>query len=126
MERIEITVYPYQADKIENVIEEFKVPYIKTPAESYKVQCVFYVITVPEEIASALLDTLAQKFDSGEIVNTITHYKTESTVSEYLRKFEEYLREENVKDGGKRGAIATNVTDKRLSDFKSVKAKINV
>lgn len=76
MERIEITVYPNQADKIDKILEEFKVPYIKTPAESYKVQCVFYVITTPEEIASTLLDTLAQTFDSREIVNTITHYKT--------------------------------------------------
>ena len=88
MDRIDITVYPNQVNEIEKILEEFKVPYIKTPAESYKTQCVFYMITTPEEIARTLLDTLSQKFDSDQIINTITHYKTESTVSEYLRKFE--------------------------------------
>ena len=123
MERIEITVYPNQANHIEETLEEFKVPYIKMPAESYKVQCIFYVVTAPEEIASALLDSLAQEFDSNEKVNTIAHYKTESTVSEYLRKFEVHLREENNKDLGGKEKIA-NAPDKLLSDFRSVKDRI--
>ncbi|MDQ3840452.1 MAG: TIGR00341 family protein [Thermoproteota archaeon] len=128
MERIEITVHPNQANEIEKVLEQFKVPYIKTPAESYKVQCIFYVVTTPQEIASILLDTLAQKFDSSQIVNTITHYKTESTVSEYLRKFEVYLREEqeDSKDTAGGEKKIANADDKIFSDFKSVKDRIRI
>ncbi|MDQ3836722.1 MAG: TIGR00341 family protein [Thermoproteota archaeon] len=126
MERIEITVYPNEADKIEKILEEFKVPYIKTHAESYKVQCVFYVVTTPEEIANTLLDTLAKKFDSSQIVNTITHYKTESTVSEYLRRFEAYLREENTNGDDSRDKIANGGGHKMFSDFKSVKDRIKI
>lgn len=123
MERIEITVYPNQSEKIENILEEFKVPYVKTLAESYKVPCVFYVVTTPREVANSLLDTLAQKFDSDQIVNTISHYKTESTVSGYLRKFEAYLREEE--DGNKRN-IPANAADKIFCQFAPVSDKIKI
>lgn len=125
MERIEITLYPNQANEIEKILEEFKVPYIKTPAESHTAQCLLYIITTPEEIARSLLDILAQKFDSWDIVNTITHYKTESTVSEYLRKFEAYLREDKSIKGVNGGKEIANVVDNKMfSDFKSVKDKI--
>ncbi|MDQ3848451.1 MAG: TIGR00341 family protein [Thermoproteota archaeon] len=127
MERIEITAYPNQSGKIENILEEFKVPYVKTPAESYKVPCVFYVVTTPPEIASCLLDTLAQKFDSDQIVNTISHYKTESTVSGYLHKFEAYLREkEDSKDGGNKRNIPADDADKIFCQFASVSDKIKI
>jgi uncharacterized hydrophobic protein (TIGR00341 family) len=129
VERIEVTVYPDQADEIERILQEFKVPYIKTAAESYKIECIFYVITAPQEIASVLLDTLAQKLDSEEIVNTITHYKTESTVSEYLRKFEIFLRgeEEYNKDDARGVKKIVDADDNRIySDFKSVKNRITI
>ncbi len=85
----------------------------------------FYVVTTPREIASSLLDTLAQKFDSDQIVNTISHYKTESTVSGYLRKFEAYLREDSKDDGNKRN-IPANAADKIFCQFASVSDKIKI
>ncbi len=97
------------------------------PAESRNLPCIFYVVTIPGEIASTLLDILARKFDINEIVYIINHYKTESTVSEYLRKFEAYLREDdkNSKDDGSK-KIANMDDDKIYLDFKSIKDRVKV
>lgn len=94
MEQIEVTLYPNQAEEIEKILEEFQVPYVKTAAESYKVACFHYVVTCPQEIAGTLIDMIAKKFDTSQRINVIAHYKTESTISDYLHKFEAFLKEE--------------------------------
>lgn len=120
LERIEITLYPNQAEEIEKILEEFQVPYTKTPAESYKIQCLHYVIFSPNEIAATLIDILAHKFDTNQRINVITHYKPEATISEYLRKFEAFLKEET-------NPQAANSADIDLAaGFKSVKDKIKI
>jgi uncharacterized hydrophobic protein (TIGR00341 family) len=94
VEQIEITLYPNQAEEIETILEEFQVPYVKTSAESYKIQCFHYVITCPGEIAGTLVDLIAKKFDTSQRINVITHHKTDSTISDYLHKFEAFIKEE--------------------------------
>jgi uncharacterized hydrophobic protein (TIGR00341 family) len=94
VEQIEVTLYPNQAEEIEKILEEFQVPYVKTAAESYKVACFHYVVTCPQEMAGTLVDMIAKKFDTTQRINVITHYKTESTISDYLHKFEAFLKEE--------------------------------
>lgn len=113
MEQIEVTLYPNQAEEIEKILEEFQVPYVKTAAESYKVACFHYVVTCPQELAGTLVDMIAKKFDTTQRINVITHYKTESTISDYLHKFEAFLKEE-IEPHGKPD-IST------VSAFKSVK-----
>lgn len=120
MERIEITLYPNQAEEIEKILEEFQVPYIKTSAESYKIQCLHYVIISPNEIAGALVDIIAHKFDTNQRINVITHYKPEATISDYLRKFEAFLKEEVTP------ASITSTDIDIVSGFKSVKDKIPI
>ena len=118
MERIEITLYPNQAEEVEKILEEFQVPYTKTPAESYKIQCVHYVIFSPSEIAATLIDILAHKFDTNQRINVITHYKPEATISEYLRKFEAFLKEDSsIQASAKKADIDI------IAGFKSVKDK---
>lgn len=116
MEQIEVTLYPNQTEEIEKILEEFQVPYVKTSAESYKVACFHYVVTCPQEIAGTLVDMIAKKFDTTQRINVITHYKTESTISDYLHKFEAFLKEE-IEPHGKPD-IST------VSAFKSVKDMI--
>lgn len=94
MEQIEVTLYPNQVEEIEKILEDFQVPYVKTAAESYKVACFHYIITCPDEIAGTLVDMIAKKFDTTQRINVITLYKTDSTISDYLRKFEAFLKEE--------------------------------
>lgn len=118
MEQIEVTLYPNQAEEIESILEEFQVPYVKTPAESYKIQCFHYIITCPNEIAGTLVDLIAKKFDTSQRINVITHYKTESTISDYLHKFEAFLKEELGPHD--RPDIST------VSAFQSVKDKVKI
>jgi uncharacterized hydrophobic protein (TIGR00341 family) len=118
LEQIEVTLYPNQVEEIEKILEDFQVPYVKTPAESYKIACFHYMITCPDEIASTLVDTIAKKFDTSQRINVITHYKTDSTISDYLHKFEAFLKEE-VEPHDKPD-IST------VSAFKSVKDMVKI
>lgn len=118
MEQIEVTLYPNQAEEIEAILEEFQVPYVKTSAESYKIQCFHYIITCPNEIAGTLVELIAKKFDTSQRINVITHYKTESTISDYLHKFEAFIKEEMGPHD--RPDIST------ISAFQSVKDKIKI
>jgi uncharacterized hydrophobic protein (TIGR00341 family) len=124
LERIEITLYPNQAEELEKILEEFQVPYVKTSAESYKIQCFHYVIMTPNEIAASLVDIIAQKFDTKQRINVITHYKPESTISDYLHRFEAFLKEE---DNPQKKVSDTDNSDPRtIAGFKSVKDKIKI
>jgi uncharacterized hydrophobic protein (TIGR00341 family) len=99
MERIEVTVYPNQAQQLEQVLSEFQVPYVKTKAESYGIQVLFYVISVPSQISGNLIEMLETKVDTKDKINNITCYNTASTISKYLLKFESFLKEtDNVVD----------------------------
>lgn len=118
MEQIEVTLYPNQAEEIEKILEEFQVPYIKTNAESYKIQCYHYTITCPSEIASTLVDLIAKKFDTSQRINVITHYKTDSTISDYLHKFEAFIK--NELEPHDKPDIST------VSAFESVRDKIKI
>lgn len=118
MEQIEVTLYPNQAEEIEKILEEFQVPYVKTPAESYKIQCFHYVITCPNEIAGTLVDLIAKKFDTSQRINVITHYKTDATISDYLHKFEAFIKEEL--EPHDKPDIST------VSTFESVRDKIKI
>lgn len=124
LERIEITLYPNQAEELEKVLEEFQVPYIKTPAESYKIQCFHYVIMTPNEIAATLIDIIAHKFDTKQRINVITHYKPESTISDYLHRFEAFLKEESSTP--KQRSDINNSDPSTIAGFKSVKDKIKI
>jgi uncharacterized hydrophobic protein (TIGR00341 family) len=120
VERIEVTLYPNQAEDIEKILEEFQVPYVKTPGESYKIQCFHYVIISPAEVASTLIDIMAHKFDTKQRINVITHYKTESTISEYLRRFQAFLHEDRP------AASSTGTDISTISGFQSVKDKVQI
>ncbi len=76
MERIELTIYPKQAEEIENVLSEFQVPYVKTAAESYGIQVLFYIITVPSQMYSNLIEILETKVDTKDKINNIAQYNT--------------------------------------------------
>ncbi|MEO9294469.1 MAG: TIGR00341 family protein [Nitrososphaera sp.] len=126
MERIEVTLYPNQAEEIEKILEDFQVPYIKTAAESYKIQCLHYVIMSPDEISNTVIDTIAHKFDTNQRINIISHYKPESTISEYLRKFEAFLKEDvNGNDGTSSEAINPE-HDKLIAGFKPIKDRVKI
>lgn len=119
MERIEVTLYPNQADEIEKILEEFQVPYLKTAGESYRIQCVHYMIMSPNELASTLIDLIARKFDTKQRVNVITHYRPESTISDYLHKFEAFLKEDTPKE-------VNGIEINTIAGFRSVKDKVKI
>lgn len=85
VERIEVTVYPNQSEEIEKIITEFQVHFIRSLAESYGIQCAHYVIFAPSEISGQIIDKLAHKIDTKQRIHVITHYKTESAISEFLK-----------------------------------------
>ncbi|MDQ6862205.1 MAG: TIGR00341 family protein [Thermoproteota archaeon] len=93
IERIEITTYQDKAEEIEKILHEFQVPYTRTSCQSYNVQCLFYIVTLPGMISSSLIEELANKIDASQKINLITHYKTESTISDYLTRFESLLQD---------------------------------
>ena len=93
-ERIEITVYPNQAQEIEQVLDVFQVPYVKTDAKSCNNSVLFYIITLPEGLSGALIEAVGPKINTKGKFNNLTHYKTESVVSNYLSRYESFLKEE--------------------------------
>lgn len=108
VERIEVTVYPNQSEEIEKIITEFQVHFIRSLAESYGIQCVHYVIFAPSEISGQIIDKLAHKIDTKQRINVITHYKTESAISEFLKGlFIRYIKEE--KEGGKGQGVTSPI-----------------
>ena len=62
-------------------------------AESYGIQVLFYVITVPSQMSSNLIEILETKVDTKDKINNIAQYNTASTISKYLIKFESFLKE---------------------------------
>lgn len=105
VERIEVTIYPNQSEEIEKIITEYQVHFIKTLAESYGIQCVHYVIFAPSEIANQIIDKLAHKIDTKQRINVISHYKTESAISEFLRSLvRKYIQEQNESGKGPKPA----------------------
>ena len=100
VERIEVTVYPNQSEEVEKIVTEYQVHFIKSLAESYGIQCVHYVIFAPSEIANQIIDKLAHKIDTKQRINVISHYKTESAISEFLKGLvRKYIQEQN--EGGR-------------------------
>lgn len=105
VERIEVTIYPNQSEEIEKIITEYQVHFIRNLAESYGMQCVHYVIFAPSEIANQIMDKLAHKIDTKQRIHVITHYKTESAISEFLRGLvRKYLQEQNKRSTGPKPA----------------------
>ncbi|MGH9951513.1 MAG: hypothetical protein ACRD5J_07815 [Nitrososphaeraceae archaeon] len=99
MERLEIIAYPNQMEEIEQILNEFQIPYIRTKAESYGIECLCYTVMVPNKLSKIIVEALANKIDTKQKTNIITHYKAESTVSEYLEKYEKFLDEINTQNG---------------------------
>ena len=133
MERIELTIYPTQAEEIENVLSEFQVPYVKTAAESYGVQVLFYIITVPSQMSGNLIEILETKVDTKDKINNIAQYNTASTISKYLIKFESFLKEtadSKIKSDAKSYKIHKSSTASSSSDldvtFRSIKNKFQI
>ncbi len=93
-ERIEITVYPNQAQEVEQVLDLFQVPYVRTDAKSCDISVLFYIITVPDGLSGALIEALGPKINTKGKFNNLVHYKTESVVSNYLTRYESFLKEE--------------------------------
>ncbi len=100
MERLEIIAYPNQVEAIKQVLNEFQVPYIRTKAESYGIECLCYTVMVPNKLSKTIVEALASKIYTNQKTNIITHYKaeSESTVSEYLEKYEKFLDEINTQN----------------------------
>ena len=133
MERIELTIYPKQAEEIENVLSEFQVPYVKTAAESYGIQVLFYIITVPSQMSGNLIEILETKVDTKDKINNIAQYNTASTISKYLIKFESILKEtadSKIKSDAKSYKIHKSSTASSSSDldvtFRSIKNKFQI
>jgi len=105
VERIELTVYPNQSEDVEKIISEYQVHFIKTPAESYGIQCLHYVVFAPSEVGNQIIDKLAHKIDTKQRINVITHYKTESAISEFLRSLvRKYIQDQNESGKGPKPA----------------------
>jgi uncharacterized hydrophobic protein (TIGR00341 family) len=135
MERIELTIYPKQAEEIENVLSEFQVPYVKTAAESYGIQVLFYIITVPSQMSGNLIEILETKVDTKDKINNIAQYNTASTISKYLIKFESFLKEtadSEIKSDAKSYKIHKSSTASSSSSselditFRSIKNKFQI
>jgi uncharacterized hydrophobic protein (TIGR00341 family) len=136
MERIELTIYPTQAEEIENVLSEFQVPYVKTAAESYGIQVLFYIITVPSQMSGNLIEILETKVDTKDKINNIAQYNTASTISKYLIKFESFLKETDdneIKSDSKSYKIHKSSTASSSSSsselditFRSIKNKFQI
>ena len=93
-ERIEITVYPSQGQEIEKILDIFQAPYVKTNAKSCDISVLFYIITIPDGLSGALIEALGPKINTKGKFNNLLHYKTESVVSNYLSRYESFLKEE--------------------------------
>lgn len=101
LERIEVTVYPNQSEEIEKIIAEYQVHFIKSLAESYSIQCVHYVIFAPSEMSNQIIDKLAHKVDTKQRISVISHYKTESAISDFLKGLvRKYIQEQNESGKG--------------------------
>ncbi len=93
-ERIEFTVYPYQQKEIDEVLDAFQVPYVMTNTRSSNSSTIFYIVTLPDGLSGSVIEALEPKLNTKDKLNNIAHYKTESIVSDYLRRYEEFLAEE--------------------------------
>lgn len=96
MEKLEVIVYPYQPGEIEKILSDFKVPFIRTEAESNRKRYLMYIITVPEGIVGILVETLEEKLDNSEKNIVINPYKTDSTISDYLEKYQAFIDDGNI------------------------------
>lgn len=142
-ERVEITAYPHQQKKIDEVLDTFKIPYIMTDAQSFGNPVLFYVSTVPDGLAGSIIEAFGPILNTKDKINNIIHYKTESIISDYLREYESFLKEEqelshdavlkNEEKNGKKNI--DNIVDyteysfNELRDsiaFKSLKGKFKV
>ncbi|MDP8906374.1 MAG: TIGR00341 family protein, partial [Thermoproteota archaeon] len=93
-ERIEVTVYPHQQKEIDEVLDTFKVPYVMTNTRSSNSSTIFYIVTLPDGLSGSVIEALEPKLNTKDKLNNIAHYKAESIVSDYLRRYEEFLAEE--------------------------------
>ncbi len=96
MEKLEVIVSPYQSDEIEKILADFKIPYIRTEVESNRIQYLLYIITAPEGLVGILIETLEEKLDNSEKNSIINHYKTESTISDYLEKYQTFIDDGSI------------------------------
>ncbi len=72
----------------------FQAPYVKTNAKSCDISVLFYIITIPDGLSGALIEALGPKINTKGKFNNLVHYKTESVVSNYLSRYESFLKEE--------------------------------
>ncbi len=86
VERIEFTIYPNQSEEIEAIIREHEVHFVKTSGETYGAGCLHYVVFAPSQMANSIIDKLTHKIDTKQRIHVITHYKTESGISEFLKR----------------------------------------
>jgi uncharacterized hydrophobic protein (TIGR00341 family) len=96
LEKLEVIVSPYQSDEIEKILADFKIPYIRTEVESNRIQYLLYIITAPEGLVGILIETLEEKLDNSEKNSIINHYKTESTISDYLEKYQTFIDDGSI------------------------------
>ncbi len=96
MEKLEVIVSPYQSDEIEKILADFKIPYIRTEVESNRIQYLLYIITAPEGLVGILIETLEEKLDNSKKNSIINHYKTESTISDYLEKYQTFIDDGSI------------------------------
>jgi uncharacterized hydrophobic protein (TIGR00341 family) len=96
LEKLEVIAYPYQSDEIEKILSHFQVPFIRTDGESNRKRYLMYIITVPEGIVGILIETLEEKLDNSEKNIVINHYKTDSTISDYLENYQAFIDDGNI------------------------------
>jgi hypothetical protein len=84
-ERKELNIYPNNAEKITILGSDDECVMLKLKSYLTK-EYLFYIITVPSQNSNLIMDILATTIDTNQKKNIIAHYKTESTISEYLNK----------------------------------------
>ncbi len=92
MEKIEITVYANTVEQVDSILKEFDVPYFKVQGGTAGAELFQYTITVPDDIAHALIDKLAKVVDTKQKSTLITNVKLEAVVSDYLMKLAEKIK----------------------------------
>ncbi|MFB5614214.1 MAG: TIGR00341 family protein [Candidatus Nitrosomaritimum yanchengensis] len=94
MRRIEVTSYEDKCEVLENYFAKKDFPFQKISGSTFENMDLFrYVITLPDDLASEIIQSLSKIVNTKQRDIFITSNKIDATVSEYLEEKDETIKE---------------------------------
>lgn len=96
---------------IERFLSKKDLPYQKIEGKTFEdVELLRYIITVPDDLASNIIESLSKIVNTKQRDIFITTNKIDATVSEYLHDLVEKIKKTKEDAAGRRGAHTSNRT----------------